>query len=58
VLPETFHADGAAFGYTANYTPVRVVSGGRVGVAHPGEDIVDVKIKNVDGDWCVGTCTP
>jgi len=48
ILPETFHADGTAFGYTANYTPVRICGD------LPGEGIVDVTIAAVDGDCCVG----
>lgn len=47
VLVEEKQKDGAYFGYTANYTPVKLKNG-RVG------KIQDVKIITVEDDFCVG----
>lgn len=50
VLPERRQADGDALGYTANYTPVRILGG----LSHPSA-LVRVRITDVQGDFAVGT---
>lgn len=49
VLIESRQEDGFALGYTANYTPVKVMGNVNIG------DIVNVKIETVNSDFCVGT---
>ena len=50
ILVEEHHG-GFAQGYTANYTPVKIVSD------KPLYGIVKAKITAVDGDFCVGEIT-
>lgn len=47
VLPEEFH-DGFVQGYTANYTPVRVVG------AKNEKEIIRAEIISVEDDFCIG----
>lgn len=49
VLCEQKARDGACFGYTANYTPVRFTGG----AAKPG-DLVSVRLDGVGADCCEG----
>lgn len=48
VLIEGKEKDGMMFGYTANYTPVRIKSGGIIG------EICDATITDIGEDWCIG----
>ena len=45
------HHDGFAQGYTANYTPVKIITDERL------HGIAKAKITAVDGDFCVGEIT-
>ncbi|MBO5859797.1 MAG: hypothetical protein J6R20_08510 [Clostridia bacterium] len=47
VLPEEFHGDFVQ-GYTANYTPVRILG------ATDGKDIIKAEIISVEDDFCIG----
>lgn len=48
VLPEEFH-QGCVQGYTANYTPVKIL-----GLTQMPEGFIKAKITAVDGDICIG----
>ena len=48
VLIETRQDDGMYLGYTANYTPVKVIGNVEIG------KIVNVTIKSVQDDFCIG----
>ena len=48
IIPEEHHADGVK-GYTANYTPVIAV-----GNSIRSGELLKVKIKDVQGDFCIG----
>lgn len=48
VLIETRQDDEMYIGYTANYTPVKVLGDVKIG------DIVNVKIDKVENDFCIG----
>lgn len=48
ILPEEFH-DGFIHGYTANYTPVKIV-----GTQELFGGLVKTKITAVEGDYCIG----
>ncbi|MGN0539664.1 MAG: TRAM domain-containing protein [Candidatus Fimenecus sp.] len=48
VLIEGKPKDGEMFGYTPNYTPVKVMGNARIG------SIVDVLITDYDADFCIG----
>ena len=47
VLPEEFH-DGFVQGYTANYTPVRILG------ADNSKEIIKAEIVSVQDDFCIG----
>lgn len=47
ILPEEFH-DGYVQGYTANYTPVRILG------AENGKEIIKAEIISVEDDFCIG----
>ncbi len=47
VLPEEFH-NGFVQGYTANYTPVRILG------ADNGKEIIKAEIISVEDDFCIG----
>ena len=47
VLPEEFH-NGFMQGYTANYTPVRIIG------AENEKDIIKAEIISVEDDFCIG----
>lgn len=48
VLIEAKQKDGKAFGYTPNYTPVKIENGGEIG------KITDVLITDTQEDCCIG----
>lgn len=48
VLIEGKQKDGEMFGYTPNYTPVKVMGNARIG------SIIDVLITDYDSEFCVG----
>ena len=48
VLIEGKQKDGEMFGYTPNYTPVKVMGNARIG------SIIDVLITDYDSDFCIG----
>lgn len=48
VLAETKEDGGSCNGYTANYTPVKIISGAECG------EFYNIKITAVEGDCCVG----
>lgn len=48
VLIETRQDDGMYLGYTANYTPVKIMGNAQIG------KIVNVNIKAVQDDFCIG----
>ncbi len=48
ILPEEFH-QGCVQGYTANYTPVKIL-----GLSQMHEGFIKAKITAVDGDMCIG----
>ena len=48
ILPEEFHGNSVQ-GYTANYTPVKIV-----GLEKIPDGIIRAKITAVDGDLCIG----
>jgi tRNA A37 methylthiotransferase MiaB len=45
---ESKHCDGEYFGYTKNYTPVKIRSNAEVG------SIKEVKITDYADDFCIG----
>ena len=47
VLPEEFH-NGFMQGYTANYTPVRIIG------AENEKEIIEAEIISVEDDFCIG----
>ncbi len=49
VLPEEYHC-GTVRGYTANYTPVKIVN-----CPQEHDKIIKAEITAVDGDFCIGT---
>ncbi|MBQ4339097.1 MAG: tRNA (N(6)-L-threonylcarbamoyladenosine(37)-C(2))-methylthiotransferase MtaB [Clostridia bacterium] len=49
ILPEEFAKDGFIHGYTANYTPVKIKAD------IPCDELIKVKITQVDDDCCVAT---
>ncbi|MDR1464205.1 MAG: tRNA (N(6)-L-threonylcarbamoyladenosine(37)-C(2))-methylthiotransferase MtaB [Oscillospiraceae bacterium] len=51
VLPEEAHLQGGMQGYSANYTPVRVLDA----TAADRNRLVDVRIIGVEEDSCIGT---
>ncbi len=48
VLAETKEDDGSCNGYTANYTPVKIISGAECG------EFYNIKITAVEDDCCIG----